>query len=246
MDTLQRDNIKSIGELWEGSRVALQDIAAPAGLSLDDPLRDLSNFIIIIGLVLFLIFAHRRLLSGTICTFQALSGTKRLMRIESQSNLQVCRNTLFQFLTVCTSFVFANIAYATGIIGHTHTLPVRFVIVLGTIIAFFSLRKIVLRLLAWINRSPIFKLADKISYTYACLWYIVVLCCFIVIKSISPAPMGLMRYCMIYSLLPVMTIYYFSIFKIFLSKGFSVFFYILYLCTLEILPIVMLLYLNFS
>jgi hypothetical protein len=58
--------------------------------------------------------------------------------------------------------------------------------------------------------------------------------------------MGNMRYCMVFSLLAVALLYFFSIFRIFLQKGFSHFFYILYLCTLEILPIAMLLYLNFS
>jgi hypothetical protein len=39
---------------------------------------------------------------------------------------------------------------------------------------------------------------------------------------------------------------FFTIISHFCSKGFSHFFYFLYLCTLEILPIVVLLHLNFS
>lgn len=246
MDTLQQNHILPVQELWKESYLALSEIEVPPGISLDDPWRDLSNFIIIMALTLFLIFAHRRILIGLANVMLGIFNIKRLIGIENQSNIQVCRNTLFQFLTLCVSFVFANIAYATKIIGNEYTLPVRFVGILGFITIFFICRKIALRFLAWLNRVPKIKLIHKISYTYACLWYILVLCCFLVIKSIPSAPMGYMRYCMIYSLLPVLAIYFYSIFRIFVPKGFSHFFYILYLCTLEILPIVLLLYLNFS
>ena len=237
---------RPIQELWRESYIALKEIEVPAGISLGDPLRDITNFFIIIALVGFLIIAHRRILDGFSIIAGALTSHKRLLEIESQSNLQVCRNTAFVFLTLCCSFVFANIAYATEIIGHNYSLPVRFAGILGFITLFFIARKIILQFLAWVNINYSIKLIHKISCTYACLWYFLVLFCFVVIKSASFAPMSSMRYCIIFSLLPVMTLYFFSIFRIFISKGFSPFFYILYLCTLEILPIVMLLYLNFN
>ena len=237
---------RPIQELWRESYIALNEIEVPAGMSLGDPFRDITNFFIIIALVGFLIIAHRRILEGFSIIAGALTSHKRLMEIESQSNLQVCRNTVFVFLTLCCSFVFANIAYATEIIGHNYNLPVRFAGILGFITLFFIVRKMALQFLCWVNVTSVFKLVRKISLTYACAWYIIVLFCFFAIKSIPSAPMEHMRYCIIFSLLPVMALYFFSIFRIFISKGFSPFFYILYLCTLEILPIVMLLYLNFN
>ena len=237
---------RPIQELWRESYIALNEIEVPAGISLGDPFRDITNFFIIITLVGFLIIAHRRILEGFAIIAGALASHKRLLEIESQSNLQVCRNTAFVFLTLCCSFVFANIAYATEIIGYSYTLPVRFAGILGFITLFFIARKLILQFLAWVNSNYSIKLIHKISCTYATLWYFVILFCFFTIKSIPSVPMGSMRYCIIFSLLPVMALYFFSIFRIFISKGFSPFFYILYLCTLEILPIVMLLYLNFS
>ena len=237
---------RPIQELWRESYIALNEIEVPAGISLGDPFRDITNFFIIIALVGFLIIAHRRILEGFAIIAGALTSHKRLLEIESQSNLQVCRNTAFVFLTLCCSFVFANIAYATEIIGYSYTLPVRFAGILGFITLFFIARKLILQFLAWVNSNYSIKLIHKISCTYATLWYFVILFCFFTIKSIPSVPMGSMRYCIIFSRFPVMALYFFSIFRIFISKGFSPFFYILYLCTLEILPIVMLLYLNFS
>lgn len=237
---------RPIEELWSGSCTALQEVEIPAGISLGDPYRDISNVFIITALVLYLLIAHRRITIGLSVVLQGMFNYKKLIGIESQSNLQVCRNTLFSFLTICTSFVFANIAYATKTIGYEYTLPIRFACILGIFIIYFSLKQIAISFLAWLNKKPAIKLVLKINCTYACIWHILVLCCFIAIKSISSAPMGNMRYCMVFSLLPVMILYFFSIFRIFLQKGFSHFFYILYLCTLEILPIAMLLYLNFS
>lgn len=237
---------RPIEELWSGSCTALQEIEIPAGISLGDPYRDISNVFIITALVLFLLFANRRIIIGLTNVLQGLFNHKKLLGIEAQSNIQICRNTLFMFLTLCTSFLLANIAYATKTIGYESTLPIRFAGILGTFVIYFFIKRLSLNFLAWLNKKPAIKLVQKISYTYACIWYILVLCCFIAIKSISSAPMGNMRYCMVFSLLPVMLMYFFSIFRIFLQKGFSHFFYILYLCTLEILPIAMLLYLNFS
>ena len=246
MDTLFRAQDSPIQELWRESYLALDEIGVAAAVSSDDPMRDITNSIIITGLVLMLIFAHRRILSGFLNIFKALTSTKKLLGIENQSNLQVCRNTLFQFLSLCISFMFANIGYATKFIGYNNPLPLKFAGILGFIILYFFTRRIIFNFLAWVNNKSAIKLVHKISYTYACLWFICILCCFIVIKSIPYAPMAYMRYCVIFSLLIITPLYFSSIFKIFISKGFSLFFYILYLCTLEILPIAMLLYLNFN
>ena len=235
-----------IQQLWQESYIALGEIEVPVGIIIDDPWRDIANFFIIIALVLFLIFAHRRILEGLKNVFSALMSQKTLLNIEKQSNIQVCRNTLFFFLTLSSSFVFANIAYATKIIGSGYTVPLKFAGISVVILLFFLLRRTALHFMAWVNRVSVFKLINKISLTYACVWYIVILCCFFVIKSIPSAPMGTMRYCFIYSVLGVFVIYFLQLYSIFIQKGFSHFFYFLYLCTLEILPIVVLLHLNFS
>lgn len=236
-----------IQQLWKESYIAIGEIEAPLGnVVAADPYRDIANFFIIISLVTYLVFAHRRILAGAAHVFSAMTGIKKLLAIEEQSNLQVCRNTLFMFLTMCTSFLFANIAYATRIIGYEYSVPVKFAGILIFMMLFFLFRRTVLHFLAWINNNSVFKLIGKISLTYCCLWHIAVLCCFFVIKSISSAPMGAMRYCIIFSTLVIFIPYFFALYRIFLAKGFSHFFYILYLCTLEILPVAVLLHLNFN
>ena len=236
-----------VQELWKESYIAIGELESPVGSMIAaDPYRDSANFIIIIVLVTYLVFAHRRIVAGLVNVFSAAFSSKRLVSIEKQYNLQVCRNTLFMFLTMCTSFVFANIAYATKIIGHSYTVPVKFVGILAFILLFFAARNVVSRFLAWVNNQSVFKLAGAIGYTFSCIWYTLVLCCFFVIKAIPSAPMGTMRYCIIYSLLAVFIPYFFAIYKIFIHKGVSHFSYILYLCSLEILPVAVLLYLNFN
>ena len=247
MHPLQAIQKIPIQELWKESYIALREIEVPvSNFIAEDPYRDITNFFIIVALVMLLVLAHRRIIRGTVNVLAALASTKRLVAIEQQSNLLVCRNTLFMFLTICSSFVFANIAYATKIMGYTYTVPVKFAGILGFILSYFLVRRIILRFLAWLNRNKVFNLADKLAHTYACLWYMAVLCSFIVIKAIPSAPMGTMRYCMIFSLLAIYIPYFFALYKIFIPKGVSHFFYILYLCTLEILPIAVLLHLNFS
>ena len=247
MGLLQQIPEIPVQELWKESYIAIGELESPAGsIIAADPYRDSANFIIILALVTFLVFAHRRIVAGLADVFTAVFSTKKLTSIEKQYNLQVCRNTLFMFLTMCASFVFANIAYATKIIGHSFTVPVKFVGILAFILLFFAARNIVSRFLAWVNNKSVFKFAGAIGYTFCCIWYILVLCCFFVIKAIPTAPMGTMRYCIIYSILAIFIPYFIALYKIFMSKGVSHFFYILYLCTLEILPVAVLLHLNFS
>lgn len=246
MAPFQGDTLATVDNLWPESYIAVQEIEVPASLAVADPYRDIANFFIIIGMVIYLIFAHRRILQGFAIVFRGIFIQKRLIDIETQKNLQVCRNTLFTFLTICASFIFANIAYATKIIGHEYTVPIKFAAIAGCIMVFFLFRRISFRFLAWVNKNSVFRLIHLVSHTYACAWYISVLCCFLVIKTIPSAPMGHMRYCIIYSLLAIMLVYFSAIFKIFISKGISHFFYILYLCTLEILPVALLLHLSFN
>ena len=219
--------IDPIGQLWKESYIAIAEIEAPLGnVVAADPYRDIANFFIIIGLVAYLVFAHRRIMAGIVQVFSAITSIKRLTTIEEQSNLQVCRNTLFIFLTMCSSFVFANIAYATRIIGYSYSVPIKFAAIFSFIMLFFFIRRIALRFLSWLNINSVFNLASKIALTYCCLWHIAVLCCFCVIKSIPSAPMGNMRYCIIISTLVIFIPYFFALFKIFMSKGVSHFFYI--------------------
>lgn len=247
MTLLQTIQEKPIQELWKESHIAISEIEVPAGsIVMDDPYRDIANFAIIMALVIYLIFAHRRIVAGVKDVIAATISTKRLISIEKQNNMQVCRNTLFIFLTLCSSFVFANIAYATRIIGYRYTVPVKFVGIFCVIMLYFFLRKISLHFLAWLNNNSLFRFADNFGHTFCCLWHIIILCCFFVIKSIPSAPMGTMRYCIIFSTLTVFVPYFYALYRIFMQKGISHFFYILYLCTLEILPIAVLLHLNFS
>lgn len=236
-----------VQELWKESYIAIGELESQVGsVMAADPYRDSANFIIILALVTFLVFAHRRIMAGLVNAFTGIFSSKRLVSIEKQYNLQVCRNTLFMFLTMFASFVFANIAYATKIIGHSYTVPVKFAGIFGFILLFFTARNIISRFLAWVNNKSVFKLAGAIGYTFCCIWYILVLCCFFVIKAIPSAPMGTMRYCIIYSILAIFIPYFIALYKIFIHKGVSHISYILYLCTLEILPVAVLLYLNFN
>lgn len=246
MTLLQGGEIIPIGELWRESYVAIHTIESAANLFIDDPYKEISNFIIIIALAIFGIFAFRRVLDGVKYVFSAVINRKMLFTIENQSNIQVCRNTLFLYTSLCVSFVLSNITYATRMIGDEYSVPIKFIGIFIALIIYFGLRRWALKLMGWVNNSSIFKMVEKITYTYVSIWYILILCAFFVIKGIPSLLMGNMRYCLFFSALAVFIPFYFTLFRIFVSKGFSHFFIFLYLCTLEILPMALLLYVSFT
>ena len=101
MGLLQQVPAIPIQELWKESFIAIGELDSSVGSAIAaDPYRDSANFIIILALVTYLVFAHRRIMAGLANAFSAIFSSKKLVAIEKQYNLQVCRNTLFMFLTM--------------------------------------------------------------------------------------------------------------------------------------------------
>ena len=105
--------------------------------------------------------------------------------------------------------------------------------------AVFVFRKISLSLLDWINNTEVFTRVEG-----ALMYYLGTLFCFVLPLLVM---FGLFEKSMliIVPVLLVLTIvtlllYYIRIGRLIFTNGFSLFFYFVYLCTLEILPLVIL------
>ena len=118
------------------------------------------------------------------------------------------------------------------------TPPLFFLILLGTVICLWLVRKGALALLSWLlNENYAFNFIEKISYNYFIIsvffTFPISLASFFWPELDNKLFINLLIYCVLF----VYFIYLVKTWQVIRSRQFSLFFYILYLCTLEFLPI---------
>lgn len=232
------NNIPNISQLWDKSYIAINEVVGQEKIFFHSTGEKVGDLIVLCGIIAFFLVAYRRIFDGLYFVFSSFYNTKKLLDIDLQNNTQICRDTLFYFLTLCVAFMIGNITQTWSIKGSSYTTFVIFSICCAAIFGYFLIKKVLCNILDWVNKSNTFSTVFKISISFAIINYTALICGFIVyraIESISPAT--LITYSFVSTFISLFA-FYVNGYKIFLSNGFSHFFYILYLCTLEILPLV--------
>lgn len=237
MDLLR---ISSIEKLWPESYNVLETITSGTGdvvLSFTDTVTNFGIVGLIIG---FFLFAFGRIADGLEIVIFSLFNYKELIKIEGQTNLFMSRNILLMFSLLVLAFMFSNSGLLYYMNGHKLPVGVTFVLTLAIFAAYFLVRQIAFSILGWVNRRPLFKEISRIYYTHltaAAVFSIVGLALYMIFPHTGKA---LLSYYLYPLLSLIFVIYFMRCYKIIISNGFSNFFWILYLCTLEILPLVVL------
>lgn len=230
--------IPNISQLWDKSYVAISEIATNESSYFISFSNKIEELIIICCIIVFFIGAYHRIVDGLYYVFSSFYSLKKTLNIDLQNNTYACKNTLFYFLSICVSFMGGNILETWSIKGNSYTTLVIFLMCCGFIFCYFLFKKISLDILGWVHKNSTFSTVFKMSITYTIVNYTLLICGFIIYRAIeSISPDILIKYSLACTFLSLI-MFYASAYKIFLANGFSHFFYILYLCTLEILPMV--------
>lgn len=233
---LSAQKILPIKEAWPGCRVVVNEIAGnpiSGYLSIWD---NLTNVIIVSGIIVFFILAFNRLMNGTKEIIVAAFSNKELLRIETEINMRTNRNTVLLFAIILMSFVSANFEVTPDLTG-TDVRWINFAIILAIMLLYIALKYLCLHAMAWLNKTSVFRTLMGINNTF-----------------ISFLLLGAILGCFIHAVFPVVELKYFGFYaliiatvglllffirgyQLIISNGFSQFFWILYLCTLELLPL---------
>lgn len=230
----------AIEKLWPESYNVLETVSAGTGdvvLSFTDTVTNFGIVGLIIG---FFLFAFARIADGFEVVVVSMFNYKELVKIEGQTNLFMSRNILLAFSLLVLSFIFANSGISHYLGGHKYPVGITFAISLAIFLGYFISRQIAFRMLDWVNRCSFFKHISRLYYTHltlAAIFSIVGLVLYTLFPYMGPS---LLRYYLIPVLSLILAVYFLRCYKIIISNGFSNFFWILYLCTLEILPLVVL------
>lgn len=224
-------------EAWPESYIAFDNMAADRAIEVL-PLADtISNVCIVAGIIAMFLFAFGRIAEGLYAVAVSVFDYKRLVSIERQANLYTSRNALLVFSIVVSSFIFANYNEHYPLLDNDFNIGINFLLCLASVAGYFMLRYFLFRIFGWTNRNSIFKYLNRFYYTHAIMGIVLstlVFLAYMIFPAIAPG-------IIIASIMAMVSITLFTYFirgyQIIISNGFSHFFWILYLCTLEILPL---------
>lgn len=218
--------IESIGEFWKESHVAVQQILAAEPVEGSVSALDYYAVPVTAALILlFFLLMFPMLSSGLFSTAASLFSTKRLLLVEDSSSMKSNREILLFFWVLILSFIAAD------------TL-IRFLLYTACVLLFLLLRRGCLAILGWVNRTSVFRTLDGFYHSYFSIWGATVFLAAAVHAAI-PA-IGLQNMALFVGTTAILALAGFIVsgYQLIISNGFSLSFWILYLCTLEILPLI--------
>ena len=226
-----------IVQAWPGSR----PVPLPSGLTaggfvfpVSDSLAQLAAFVLVL---LFFMVACRRILEGMYYTAGALLNLKNQLIIENQSNPKSSRDTLLLFSLLLAAFVLSGYLARHPAPGHERPFYLNFLLTLAVAGGYLLFKLIFLAVLDWVNRSSVFKTLFKAGHTYV-IWGILLAAAGFLVYTVFPVlPAGFLRLYAAVCACTAFLLYLIRGYQLIIANRFSHFFWILYLCTLEVLPI---------
>lgn len=236
----------SINQVWPGSYIAITEVESFSRPAAPTLLDSATNSVLTLAVILFFLVAYGRILEGFYYILSSFWSLKKILTIESQSNPQTSRNTLLLFSIIVSSVILAGSSRENGFLDNSYPVIVNFIIIFSCIGIYLFLRRSALYALSWVNYNGVFKTINKISYSYIVLGLLFSLIGFICSLFFDSFDYIYSAFYIAVSLFLAFLFYFIRGYQLIIANGFSHFFYILYLCTLEILPLIILAHLIFT
>lgn len=233
--------IENIREAWPQAhfwQAADGNITAGSYLLAVD---NIVNMALVLGIILFFAYFFFRILDGVECSFIAVKKMKEMLAIDMDLAVRTSRSIYLAFCFALLFLICVNKKIITFSFWEEDSKALTLATWIIITAAVFVFRKISLSLLDWVNSTEVFTRVEG-----ALMYYLGTLFCFALPLLVM---FGLFEKSMLLNIivpallvLTVVTLllYYIRIGRLIFTNGFSLFFYFVYLCTLEILPLVIL------
>lgn len=248
-DTLQLHygNIEPIGTLWNDSYIALKEIGESQPVLMNSRADRLTNLAAVVFIIFLFLLTFSRIAQGIRATFNSVISLKRLYEIENHLAVRTSRNTImvvFGFvMAVILSNIIDDILSATGREATGKPVWMLCSTILLAFLLYYFLRETATRVLCWVNRCSTFKYVNGFFYTHLILLETITLPFLLIFRvGVNGIPPLLAYYTAIVAI-AVSLLFFLRGYQVIISKGFSHSFWFLYLCTLEILPVVLIVHL---
>lgn len=204
---LNRDS--SITQVWDASRI-ITTKAVGNPIKVETPAEKYVDMGVVIFLIIFFLVATERIVEGLVRSVWSFFMLKRHEEIDDELDLRSSRN-------IATLFLLPTVLFAIS------PSPEIFLLMLIICVGYCAVKYGVLAIMDYVNRTTVFKFIGRMG-----LDYLIIATVLLFLAKINP-------YLSLLCVIPA--IMYLVMEAIVLFKNnFSVFFYILYLCSLELLP----------
>lgn len=240
-DTLNTLSINGDTLLWKESSISVNEVLGGTRDALLSPLDIVSEVVIVLLILTLFIFYYGRIFEGIIISFRAVINERRVIAIENSALLYNAKNTMLAFVILTLSFVVA--AYHRELFNFLpySSIGLSYLFILGAVYLYLTYRYIVSQLFNFITKNSIFILLNKYFLTYFAVILLLLPIWFVLDRFIEENADSLVYTSLIVIALFVYFLHVIRSYKLIIKGEFSYLFYILYLCTLEILPMVLLL-----
>ena len=238
-EEIKIDTVASIKSAWGDISTSVKEVESPSRREMPSQIDSVTNLFILVSLILFMLIATDRILEGIGRSFNSILSVKRLREIDWELTLRSSRNTTMVFIILLLCFLISYNSQELSINKYQLSTPILYTITSLSIFLFLAIKGFFLTLLDYCNKSDIFRFINRYFRDYL----IVSLCSIIIGVILFYLSQNLLSsFINIWILASLILPYIFYLVVtsvVILKNNFSVFFYILYICALEVLPIVL-------
>ncbi len=159
-----------------------------------------------------------------------------LERIEYNSSMSRSRNLVAVLFALLTSLAATNLYGRMA--GKEPGIPnsLTCAAIFTGILVLYFLKSLTFKIMDWVNNTSVFALINKIYLSYAIVFVLLLLPGFAILYLVDDISLQICEYYCITAFALAFLMFVQKSYALLRSKGFSINFWILYLCTLEILP----------
>lgn len=227
--------LRPISAAWRGGKNVVTEVADFPREATRSSLDTYTNLGIALCLAVFLLLSFDRIAVGIINAFATMFNLRKQQTAERGLKYKNCRNNALAFGLFAVAFILSNKLVVREFVGEP--LIVVFPAMAAALSLYLLFKWAVFKALDFVNRSSAFKFLTRVGYNYLIIITLFILLGELALYLFPETFSGVIAPWYIASCLIPAAIYLYMALVIFLKNRFSLFFYILYLCAVEFLPI---------
>ncbi len=224
-----QDTIRAIGDCWPGSHLSLA--AEPYAAPIQHIEGDITLTVIVASLLLLLIIFNRRVIHGIFCSFSVLTDKRKIREVFNEHYNNVSIRVTFLICLPLLSFIICR----SGVAKY------GFLLTLAAFVAYFLFKQLSFLIIAWLwGQKEAVQTIYRLNFAATIMVALTSLPVPVILRFMPDMAHITVLICLGAIFLVWYLIYLVKSVAIFISSGFSHFLGFLYLCGLELLPVILL------
>ena len=224
-----QDTIRSIVDCWPESRLSL--VTEPYSMPIQPVENDMILSIVVASLLVLFIIFNRRVINATFGSFSVLTDKRKIREVFNENYNNVSIRVTFLICLPLLSFIFCR----SGVAAH------GFLLTLAAFAGFFLFKQLSFLIMSWLwGKKEAVQNVYRLNFSATIMVTLTSLPVPVILRIIPDMGHIVVLICLGVIFLVWCLLYLIKSMGIFISSGFSHFLGFLYLCGLELLPVILL------